>query len=45
MTASEEEMLRTTGSGVRGTTIILTSADLRRALGEIEMVRLGKGSA
>ena len=36
---SEEVSL---GSGVRGTTIILTSADLRRALGEIEIVNLGK---
>lgn len=32
------------GSGVRGTTIILSSADLRRALGSIEMVRLSKDS-
>jgi prolyl-tRNA editing enzyme YbaK/EbsC (Cys-tRNA(Pro) deacylase) len=31
------------GSGVRGTTIILSSADLRRALGNIEIVNLGKG--
>ncbi len=30
------------GSGVRGTTIILSSADLRRVLGGIEIVRLGK---
>jgi Cys-tRNA(Pro)/Cys-tRNA(Cys) deacylase len=30
------------GSGVRGTTIILSSADLRRALGDIEIVHLGK---
>lgn len=30
------------GSGVRGTTIILSSADLRRALGEVEIVNLGK---
>ena len=30
------------GSGVRGTTIILSSADLRRALGDIEIVNLGK---
>jgi len=28
------------GSGVRGTTIILKSADLKRALGEVEMVEL-----
>ncbi len=32
------------GSGVRGTTIILKSADLRRALSEVEIARLGKGS-
>jgi Cys-tRNA(Pro) deacylase len=31
------------GSGVRGTTIILSSADLRRALGDVEIVNLGKG--
>jgi Cys-tRNA(Pro)/Cys-tRNA(Cys) deacylase len=30
------------GSGVRGTTIILSSADLLRALGNIEVVKLGK---
>lgn len=30
------------GSGVRGTTIILSSADLRQALGDIEIVKLGK---
>jgi Cys-tRNA(Pro) deacylase len=30
------------GSGVRGTTIIMKSADLRRALGEVEMVRIGQ---
>ena len=30
------------GSGVRGTTIILPSADLRQALGNIEIVNLGK---
>ncbi len=30
------------GSGFRGTTIILSSADLRRALGDIEIVSLGK---
>jgi Cys-tRNA(Pro) deacylase len=30
------------GSGVRGTTIILSSADLRRALGDIEIAQLGK---
>ncbi|MCA9974571.1 MAG: YbaK/EbsC family protein [Anaerolineales bacterium] len=32
------------GSGVRGTTIILSSADLRRALGNVELVRLSKDS-
>jgi prolyl-tRNA editing enzyme YbaK/EbsC (Cys-tRNA(Pro) deacylase) len=30
------------GSGVRGTTIILASADLRRALGDVEIVNMGK---
>ena len=30
------------GSGVRGTTIILSSADLRRALDDIEIVSMGK---
>lgn len=30
------------GSGVRGTAIILSSADLRRALGDVEVVKLGK---
>ena len=34
----EEEI--SLGSGVRGTTIILKSADLKRALGEVEMVEL-----
>ena len=34
----EEEI--SLGSGVRGTTIILKSADLNRALGEVEMVEL-----
>jgi len=29
------------GSGVRGTTVILTSADLRRALPDVELVTLG----
>lgn len=29
------------GSGVRGTTVILTSADLRRALGEVEIAHFG----
>ncbi|MCA9960882.1 MAG: YbaK/EbsC family protein [Anaerolineales bacterium] len=29
------------GSGVRGTAVIMTSADLRRALGEAEIVALG----
>jgi Cys-tRNA(Pro) deacylase len=31
------------GSGVRGTTVILRSDDLRRALGDVEMVELIKG--
>ncbi len=35
---AEEEI--SIGSGVRGTTVILKSADLRRALGEVEMVEL-----
>lgn len=30
------------GSGIRGTTIILKSGDLRRALGKVEMVNLAK---
>lgn len=30
------------GSGVRGTTIILSSANLRQALGDIEIVNFGK---
>ncbi|MFL7838237.1 MAG: aminoacyl-tRNA deacylase [Candidatus Promineifilaceae bacterium] len=30
------------GSGVRGTTVILRSADLRRALPDVEIVTLGK---
>jgi Cys-tRNA(Pro) deacylase len=34
----EEEI--SLGSGVRGTTIILKSADLKRALGEVEVVEL-----
>jgi len=34
----EEEI--SLGSGIRGTTIILKSADLKRALGDIEMVEL-----
>lgn len=34
----EEEI--SLGSGARGTTIILKSADLKRALGEVEMVEL-----
>jgi prolyl-tRNA editing enzyme YbaK/EbsC (Cys-tRNA(Pro) deacylase) len=29
------------GSGVRGTAVIMTSADLRRVLGEVEVVDLG----
>jgi len=35
---AEEEI--SLGSGVRGTTIILKSADLKRALGDVEMVEL-----
>jgi Cys-tRNA(Pro) deacylase len=35
---AEEEI--SIGSGVRGTTVILKSADLRRALGELEVVEL-----
>ena len=31
------------GSGVRGTTVILKSDDLKRALGEVEMVELVRG--
>ena len=34
----EEEI--SIGSGVRGTTVILKSVDLKRALGEVEMVEL-----
>ncbi len=30
------------GSGVRGTAVIMTSRDLRRALGNVEIVSLGK---
>ncbi len=30
------------GSGVRGTAVIMTSRDLRRALGNVEMVNLGE---
>jgi Cys-tRNA(Pro) deacylase len=30
------------GSGVRGTAVIMTSRDLRRALGNVEVVRLGE---
>jgi Cys-tRNA(Pro) deacylase len=33
------------GSGIRGTTVILKSADLRRALGDFEMVELFKNPA
>lgn len=40
---SEEEI--SIGSGVRGTTVILKSADLRRALGDFEMVELLKTSS
>ena len=35
---AEEEI--SLGSGVRGTTVILKSADLKRALGEVEVVEL-----
>jgi Cys-tRNA(Pro)/Cys-tRNA(Cys) deacylase len=38
----EEEI--SIGSGIRGTTIILKSADLKRALGDVEMVELVKKS-
>ena len=31
------------GSGVRGTAVIMTSHDLRRALGSVEIVSLGEG--
>jgi Cys-tRNA(Pro) deacylase len=30
------------GSGVRGTAVIMTSSDLRRALGNVEIVKLGE---
>lgn len=33
------------GSGVRGTTVILRSADLRRALPDVEIVALGESSS
>ena len=33
------------GSGVRGTTVILLSADLRRALPNIEIIALGKSNS
>jgi Cys-tRNA(Pro) deacylase len=33
------------GSGVRGTTVILRSADLRRALPDVEIVTLGESSS
>ena len=39
----EEEI--SIGSGIRGTTVILQSADLRRALGDFEMVDLFKNPA
>lgn len=39
----EEEI--SIGSGLRGTTVILQSADLRRALGDFEMVDLFKNPA
>ena len=32
------------GSGVRGTTIIMTRADLQQALGTVEMVKLSSGA-
>ena len=32
------------GSGVRGTTVILRSADLQRTLPQVEIIALGKGS-
>ena len=35
---AEEEI--SLGSGIRGTTVILKSADLKRALGEVEVVEL-----
>jgi prolyl-tRNA editing enzyme YbaK/EbsC (Cys-tRNA(Pro) deacylase) len=35
---AEEEI--SIGSGIRGTTVILKSEDLKRALGEVEMVKL-----
>ena len=38
---AEEEI--SLGSGVRGTTIILRSADLLEALGDVEMVAVGDG--
>jgi prolyl-tRNA editing enzyme YbaK/EbsC (Cys-tRNA(Pro) deacylase) len=38
---SEEEI--SIGSGVRGTTIIMKREDLRRALGEFEVVQLVEG--
>lgn len=38
---TEEEI--SIGSGIRGTTVILKSNDLKRALGEVEMVELTKG--
>jgi prolyl-tRNA editing enzyme YbaK/EbsC (Cys-tRNA(Pro) deacylase) len=39
---NEEEI--STGSGVRNTAIILKSADLKRALGEIDIVMLTEKS-
>ena len=39
----EEEI--SIGSGIRGTTVIMKSADLKRALGEVEMVTLLEMSA
>jgi prolyl-tRNA editing enzyme YbaK/EbsC (Cys-tRNA(Pro) deacylase) len=32
------------GSGIRGSTIIMRSADLKQALGDVEIVQLGENS-
>jgi prolyl-tRNA editing enzyme YbaK/EbsC (Cys-tRNA(Pro) deacylase) len=32
------------GSGIRGSTIIMKSADLKQALGDVEIVQLGENS-
>ena len=40
---AEEEV--SIGSGIRGTTVILKSEDLKRALGEVEMVKLLEASS